>query len=271
MSSAQSALEYMVIIAAVLGISAVVVMILSSSFNAGANSAAYNACKEAAAQCKVSRYVAINDPCLSCIQACSDPKNGKELFTGAVTCCKQGKPDGIYASAPGCTPELVTLLKDDFTDLTSWTGGLSSSCTNTGGWCINNSGYIGTGLYMDSYGTYSITHNQSTVGYKNIQVSFYAQTCGDDGSYGTTREYLKVEWSDGSTWTTLLDSNRIIPWTLESYTLPVSADGNPNFAVRVTAYDTHTYNIDFSSTCTNTYPNLDNSSIDDFRITGKAI
>lgn len=104
MSSAQSALEYLVIIAAVLGLAAAVVMIVSSSFSTGATSAAYNACKEAAAQCKVSRHISIKDPCPGCIQACSDQKTGQELFTGAVNCCNSTSIEKIYSGSSGCPP-----------------------------------------------------------------------------------------------------------------------------------------------------------------------
>jgi hypothetical protein len=103
------------------------------------------------------------------------------------------------------------------------------------------------------------------VSYKDIQLSFYALTCGDAGGGFISREYLKVEWFDGSTWTTLLDINSITSWTLESYTLPASAGENPNLAVRITAYDSH----DAGSYCqVAPYGRRDRSQIDDFRITG---
>jgi hypothetical protein len=97
-------LEYMVIIAAVLGLAAAVVMILSSSFNTGATSASYNACKEAAAQCAVSRHVSTKDPCSGCVQACSDQRTGNELFTGAINCCNSTSLEKIYSGSPGCPP-----------------------------------------------------------------------------------------------------------------------------------------------------------------------
>src|SRR5512136_782782 len=87
MASAQGALEYLAIIAAVLGIAAVLVYSISGVVSAQVPSAAIGTCKQAAIDCKNSRLVTPNDPCPSCDSACRNPSTGKELFFGAISCC----------------------------------------------------------------------------------------------------------------------------------------------------------------------------------------
>jgi len=269
MLRAQGSLEYMVIIAVVLAIAGITTLYMSGVLKGQSSQVSAAACKQASQTCKLSQMSSPNDPCLSCNAACVSQTTGKEVFNGATYCCNHTQEDLIYTGSSGCGGgysygSRADVYFDSFNNFNGWTGQLSSSCTNTGGWCIN-SGYTGTGAYMDSHSAYAITRAQPTMGYKDIQLSFYALTCGDAGGGFISREYLKVEWFDGSTWTTLLDINSITSWTLESYTLPASAGENPNLAVRITAYDSH----DAGSYCqVAPYGRRDRSQIDDFRITG---
>jgi len=268
MPKAQGSLEYMVIIAVVLAIAGITTLYMSGLLKGQSSQVSVATCKQASETCALSKMSSPNDPCLSCNNACISQTNGKEIFIGAIYCCNHTMSNLIYANSPGCYSygSRADIYLDPFNNLNGWTGQLSGSCTNTGGWCIN-SGYTGTGAYIDSHSAYTITRAQSTLGYKDILLSFYALTCGDAGGGSISREFLKVEWFDGSAWTTLLDTNRVTPWTIESYALPASANENQNFAVRITAYDSHDVRVP-PGTCNGAYPYKDLSTIDDFRITG---
>ena len=90
----------MIIIAAVLGIAAVVVMIATGAFGSSQSAALMNACKEAAVQCKALHYSVPMDPCQICQAGCN--QSGKELFQGAVNCCKAGRQEMVYTGSTGC-------------------------------------------------------------------------------------------------------------------------------------------------------------------------
>ena len=262
MRRAQGALEYLIIIAAVIGIAAVVVYTVSGVMLGQSTSASIVSCKQAATDCKASRLLSPNDPCNNCATACVDLASGKEIFYGATYCCTTGKDNLIYADSPGCG----LVFSDTFDSSNGWTG-FSGSCTLTGGWCI----YSSTALMDSQNGPHSITHAQSTVGYKDITISFDAYTCGTLAWDGYEAEWMKVEWTaDGSTWTEILNSTLIVPMTHKSYPLPASADGKLNFAVKISAYDVHSHS-DVEMQCTEVGGNLDRSIIDNFVIAGTPI
>jgi len=100
MHRAQGSLEYLVIIGAVLAISATIIMLATSAFVGQQSSVNINACREAAAQCKAVHYSIPKDPCSQCNTACN--ASGKEVFTGAVTCCKTGQSENIFIDSTGC-------------------------------------------------------------------------------------------------------------------------------------------------------------------------
>jgi|GEM_PF-4674972 len=101
-SNAQGSLEYLIIIAAVLAISAVVVYFITGSLGVQKSKISIGQCKQAAADCKMNR-LASNDPCVFCEDACIG-LDGKDLMTGVTGCdsngacgfCKQGEPEKIY-------------------------------------------------------------------------------------------------------------------------------------------------------------------------------
>jgi hypothetical protein len=73
MQKAQGALEYLIIIAAVLAISAVVVMFVTGAAGTGKSEALYGACQSAAAECKLLQKANPSNPCVICEESCADP------------------------------------------------------------------------------------------------------------------------------------------------------------------------------------------------------
>ncbi len=95
----QTALEYLVIIAAVIAVSAIVVFLVTGSAGTSQRSVLYSSCKQAATQCALLRKTNPNDPCLICEQNCVDPRNGQELESCIITACKTGNASLIYEGA----------------------------------------------------------------------------------------------------------------------------------------------------------------------------
>ena len=102
MQRGQGALEYLIIIAAVLVVAGVVVFLVSGSMGGQKSSFLYNSCKQSASECRLTKIANPNDPCNPCIDACSDPTSGEEIFSGAIECCKAGTPQYIYEGATSC-------------------------------------------------------------------------------------------------------------------------------------------------------------------------
>lgn len=108
MQKGQGALEYLIIITAVLAISAVIVLFLTGALGGQSNSAQFSACKNAAVACKNSKLLSPNDPCFICDTSCVDLQ-GNDLITGtktfeagsAVAYCKAGQPEQIYKRSAG--------------------------------------------------------------------------------------------------------------------------------------------------------------------------
>lgn len=96
MKKAQGSLEYLIIIAAVLAISVVVVMFIINMSSGQEETATVASCKLEASKCKLAHYSTPDDPCLSCINACEDPETG-EVVLHAVACCQLGDLDMIGA------------------------------------------------------------------------------------------------------------------------------------------------------------------------------
>ena len=99
MEKAQGSLEYLIIIAAVLAIGAVVVLFVTGSFGVSSTTADYSLCKEASSKCANERATAVNPECSYCTPACS--VNGVELFTDAIALCKEGLAELIYEDSKG--------------------------------------------------------------------------------------------------------------------------------------------------------------------------
>ena len=92
----QGALEYLIIVAAVLAVAAIVVLFLTGAFQSTGGDV--SECKLSASQCSVERATSSNPPCAYCEETCADSE-GNEIFTGAVQFCKDGEADNIYEGA----------------------------------------------------------------------------------------------------------------------------------------------------------------------------
>lgn len=95
MMKGQGALEYLIIIAAVLGISAVVVLFVSGAFTGATGGADISKCRLAAANCQKDMALGVSTSCNYCEEACRD-SSGKDVLDGVPGCglacqqCKQG-------------------------------------------------------------------------------------------------------------------------------------------------------------------------------------
>jgi hypothetical protein len=109
----QGALEYLIIIAAVLGISAIVVLFVSGTFSIGSTSANAALCKQATASCNNKLVTGISASCPECEEACIDQITRKDIIGGTIECgvgclsCKKGK---FYDITRGETTSTYTLL-----------------------------------------------------------------------------------------------------------------------------------------------------------------
>ncbi len=112
-TKAQGSLEYLIIVAAVLMISAIVVYFVVGSSGKSISSANFAECKKAAGQCKTNLIFSPDDPCIDCESACV--VNGKDIMTlaegcdvnGACGLCKQGEPESIYKIEQKCGDGIV--------------------------------------------------------------------------------------------------------------------------------------------------------------------
>jgi len=99
---AQGAIEYMIIIAAVLGVAAVVVLFVTGVFTTASGSSNINLCREAASNCNRDLTLGLGGACNYCNTSCILP-NGSQVIPGAIDCCKLGKISKIYVGSFECT------------------------------------------------------------------------------------------------------------------------------------------------------------------------
>jgi hypothetical protein len=92
----QGALEYLIIVAAVLAIASVVVLFLTGAFGGAGTGASLSRCKQAAADCAIRWTTTVNPLCAECETACKDIR-GIEVKPGAVQLCKQGEVTKVGA------------------------------------------------------------------------------------------------------------------------------------------------------------------------------
>ena len=254
MARAQGSLEYLVIIAIVLAISSVVMLYATGIIGTQKSSVSTSTCKQASIDCKLSKMSSPTDQCDQCDAACKDSTTGIEIFSGATLCCKAGKTDMIYAGTPGCSsvPVQKELFYDEFANLNAWTGDIIGVIY----WHVVANGYSqSNSAYLHSYSAWRINHTQSTVGYNYIQVSFWAFP-----DFYDVGEWMKVDWSadGGITWNNLYTAQHTTSWVYNSYSLPATANNNPNFKVGVYCYDWHS-------------AGAESCAIDVFRIIGTQI
>ena len=92
---AQGALEYLIIIAAVLGIATVAVLFLTGAFSSSASSAEFSKCRTSASNCNKDIALWSTPSCSYCDDACKFSSSGKEILFGAIAACKAGKMNSI--------------------------------------------------------------------------------------------------------------------------------------------------------------------------------
>ena len=260
---AQGALEYLIIIAAVLAISAVVVLFITGTFTASSSGADISKCRLAAANCQRDITLGVGSSCTSCNTACLDAK-GKEVIGRAVKCCKSGLVSDIYAGSTKClTPEA---FYEEFQNIDSW-----QKWTQLGGWISgasgwgldtttgNNSNCVAMTVSGGSAAT-SLKHAESTVGYNSIYLSWSEKLYIPDDANGN-HEAFAISWSSngGTTWNIAYNVNnrRDTSWSTPSaIAIPIAAWNNPDFVVSF-----YCYSWTASSYC----------KVDSFRIIGTPI
>jgi hypothetical protein len=92
---AQGALEYLIIIAAVLGVSAIVVLFIGGALSSTTSSASTTLCQQAAANCAL--RIAIGGVCYECKTACVNPATKQDIFPGACYLCEKGLIQSIVS------------------------------------------------------------------------------------------------------------------------------------------------------------------------------
>ena len=92
---AQGALEYLIIIAAVLGIATVTVLFLTGLFSGSVSSAEFSKCRTSATKCNEDIALWSTPPCSYCDDACKLSSSGKEILFGAIAACKAGRMNSI--------------------------------------------------------------------------------------------------------------------------------------------------------------------------------
>ncbi|MFH0986869.1 MAG: hypothetical protein V1911_02345 [Candidatus Micrarchaeota archaeon] len=100
-NSAQGSLEYLVILGAVITVSALVVVYLAGSSGESAKNVQIQECVSAAAKCEVNHFSNPADPCNFCAEDCAD-STGAELLPGAIECCRAGEKENIYEGSTAC-------------------------------------------------------------------------------------------------------------------------------------------------------------------------
>jgi len=131
---AQGSLEYLIIIAMVIAIIAIVASFVVNYFSTQTGQYYYASCSSAAATCKITLVVDPSNPCTVCDNACNYT-DGAEIFANAITCCKQGKSEEIYSGSLGCAAAICgNNVRDigeecDGTDTGVCADGCNADCT----------------------------------------------------------------------------------------------------------------------------------------------
>ena len=145
------------------------------------------------------------------------------------------------------------IFYDEFATLDAWAGDKPPWLTFSS---FGNSVPYNSSLYAlkYGYGTHVINHTQSTTGYQNINMSFWAIAHESDAG-----EYMKMDWFNGTAWTNLYTAtSQPETWSYHSYLLPASANNKPNLIIKVYCY------------CWHNPPGSDYCAVDTFRITGSS-
>lgn len=183
----QGALEYLIIIAAVLGISAVVVVFVTGAFTGSSGGADVSKCRLAAANCQKDMATGLSTSCTQCTGACID-SGGKDVIDGTVgegyACvkCKQGNAAAIQKGV-----KLTVGLVNDSLCLCGWT------VSNCAAWWKEQ--LIAKGFNVESIGTSVIQDVNLMKNYRAI-VNPYGEWYLDYGAdqyaaLDNVREYVR--------------------------------------------------------------------------------
>lgn len=110
MKRAQGSLEYLIIIAAVIAIAAIVILFLSSALQTQADASTIGKCKQAASSCKVELSTSAGSKCPFCYEQCVN-KNQEELFPGAYNYCLLGQPENVYDGSVDTIAPTITFVE----------------------------------------------------------------------------------------------------------------------------------------------------------------
>jgi len=93
---AQGALEYLVIIATVLAIAAIITTFLTDAFGARRKEAMVSQCRTESAECYSRLQVSPDSECPQCLENCAElEEHWPEEFPNATERCKRGEMDKI--------------------------------------------------------------------------------------------------------------------------------------------------------------------------------
>ncbi len=187
MAKAQAGLEYLIIIAAVIGIAAVVVYTISGVMSTQSSSASIAACKQSSVDCKASRMLAPGDPCSSCYRGCTNPATGKDVIQGAVYCCNHSETNKIYADSTECST-LVTITSPS--GLYTGASATLSATTPAAAACTYKSS---TGTYQPMSTTGGTSHSQALSGLTEGPVTYYVRCTDAQGKYGEASKSWTVD------------------------------------------------------------------------------
>jgi hypothetical protein len=130
---AQGAPEYLILIAVIISVTALVTLLTVNYSGARQDELYYASCQQAASTCGILLSADQNNPCTVCNTACKYDDD-TEIFTGAIDCCKCGQSKMIYSGSSGCTgcAELPSqLCPNDIKEGTEECDGLDdSACPN---------------------------------------------------------------------------------------------------------------------------------------------
>ena len=104
MQKAQTGLEYLIILAAIIIIASVTVYLISENSSGNKGSFLFKTCQQAASQCKIMKSLNGTAFCSLCNMQCVDPITGLDIMTGlqptdstgAVGACKAGLVEDIF-------------------------------------------------------------------------------------------------------------------------------------------------------------------------------
>ena len=193
MYKGQGSLEYLIIIAAVLIVAGVVVLLITNSTGGQKSSYVLNTCKAAASECKLIHLADSANQCVSCDTACTDPTTNQEVFTGAISICKSGRPDLVYQGSPGPT------CGDGVCDINENSVSCLADCPRTGD--VTPPSQV-TGLTSTSVAWNSVTLSWDSAT-DNVGVT----------GYNVYRGVIKV----GTSATTTYTDSTVSPSTMYSY------------------------------------------------------